>query len=79
MNGNLSTHEPKLASQEGLMPRIVSGVSGGSIVAGFLAIHSDAEILDHVFVPEIVERHPPHRWFPHWWQAHARGHKGLRS
>ena len=31
--------------QEGLMPKIVSGVSGGSIVAGFLAIHTDEEKL----------------------------------
>lgn len=54
--------------EEGLMPKIVSGVSGGSIVAGFLAIHTNEEILDHVFVPGIVRRHLPHRWFPHWWQ-----------
>ena len=26
------------------MPKIVSGVSGGSIVAGFLAIHTNEEI-----------------------------------
>ena len=28
------------------MPKIVSGVSGGSIVAGFLAIHTDEEKLN---------------------------------
>ncbi|CAE7904859.1 AKT1 [Symbiodinium microadriaticum] len=33
-----------VAVQEGLMPKIVSGVSGGSIVAGFLAIHTNEEI-----------------------------------
>ena len=32
--------------KEGLMPKIVSGVSGGSIVAGFLAIHTDEEKLN---------------------------------
>ena len=36
---------PKTCGQEGLMPKIVSGVSGGSIVAGFLAIHTDEEKL----------------------------------
>ena len=36
---------PKSCGQEGLMPKIVSGVSGGSIVAGFLAIHTDEEKL----------------------------------
>jgi len=54
--------------EEALMPQIVSGVSGGSIVAGFLAIHTDKELLSHVFVPSIVERHYPHRWFPPLWQ-----------
>ena len=35
--------------QEGLMPKIVSGVSGGSIVAGFLAIHTDEEKLGWIW------------------------------
>lgn len=35
--------------QEGLMPKIVSGVSGGSIVAGFLAIHTDEEKLGYAY------------------------------
>ncbi|CAE8595538.1 unnamed protein product [Polarella glacialis] len=53
--------------EEGLMPKIVSGVSGGSIVAALLAIHTDEELRDHVLVSTIVKRHLPHRWFPHWW------------
>eukprot|EP00434_Breviolum_minutum_P018590 symbB.v1.2.016398.t1/scaffold1247.1/size129121/6 len=69
--GSLAMHHMgvcRFLLEEGLMPKIVSGVSGGSIVAGFLAIHTDEEILKHVFVPEIPHRHAPHRWFPHWWQ-----------
>lgn len=69
--GSLAMHHMgvcRFLLEEGLMPKIVSGVSGGSIVAGFLAIHTDEEILKHVFVPDIVQRHVPHRWFPHWWQ-----------
>jgi len=69
--GSLAMHHMgvcRFLLEEGLMPKIVSGVSGGSIVAGFLAIHTDEEILKHVFVPEIPQRHAPHRWFPHWWQ-----------
>lgn len=54
--------------QQGLMPSVVSAVSGGSIVGAFLAIHTDEEILDHVFATDIVIRHPPHRWFPVWWK-----------
>eukprot|EP00928_Gymnodinium_smaydae_P046080 TRINITY_DN30674_c0_g1_i1.p1 TRINITY_DN30674_c0_g1~~TRINITY_DN30674_c0_g1_i1.p1 ORF type:complete len:697 (-),score=110.17 TRINITY_DN30674_c0_g1_i1:342-2432(-) len=54
--------------EEGLMPEVISGVSGGSIVAAFLAIHTDEELLQHVLVPEIVTRHLPCRWFPPLWQ-----------
>ncbi|CAK9034907.1 Patatin-like phospholipase domain-containing protein CIMG_04897 [Durusdinium trenchii] len=39
--------------QEGLMPKIVSGVSGGSIVAGFLAIHTDEEKLGYAYSHEL--------------------------
>mmetsp|Transcript_133123 Transcript_133123/g.259186 ORF Transcript_133123/g.259186 Transcript_133123/m.259186 type:complete len:714 (+) Transcript_133123:45-2186(+) len=54
--------------EEQLMPEVVSGVSGGAIVAAFLAIHSDEELLQHVFIPSIVVRHHPQRWFPPLWQ-----------
>lgn len=54
--------------EEQLMPEVVSGVSGGAIVAAFLAIHTDEELLKHVFVPNIVNRHHPRRWFPPLWQ-----------
>ncbi|CAJ1457410.1 unnamed protein product, partial [Effrenium voratum] len=69
--GSLAMHHMgvcRFLLEEGLMPKIVSGVSGGSIVAAFLAIHTDEEILSHVFVPGIPHRHLPHRWFPHWWK-----------
>lgn len=54
--------------EQGLMPEVISGVSGGSIIAAFLAIHTDEEIMQDMFVPDIVLRHPPHRWFPPWWR-----------
>lgn len=54
--------------EERILPEVISGVSGGSIVAAFLAIHTDEELLEGVFVPGIVARHAPHRWFPPWWQ-----------
>lgn len=69
--GSLAMHHMGLCRfllEEGLMPEIISGVSGGSIVAAFLAIHTDEELLKKVFVPDIVVRHRPHRWFPPWWQ-----------
>lgn len=53
--------------EEGLMPEVVSGVSGGAIVAAFLAIHTDEELLQHVLVPSVVVRHQ-RRWFPPLWQ-----------
>eukprot|EP00930_Biecheleria_cincta_P067151 TRINITY_DN5355_c0_g6_i1.p1 TRINITY_DN5355_c0_g6~~TRINITY_DN5355_c0_g6_i1.p1 ORF type:complete len:695 (-),score=120.85 TRINITY_DN5355_c0_g6_i1:214-2298(-) len=69
--GSLAMHHMgvcRFLLEEELMPRVISGVSGGAIVAGFLCMHTDEELLDHVLVPGIVTRHLPHRWFPHWWQ-----------
>jgi len=41
----------------GLMPRVVAGTSGGSIVAAMLALHTDDELLTSVLVPDIVNRY----------------------
>jgi len=65
--GSLAMHHMgvcRFLLEQGLMPEIISSVSGGSIVGAFLAIHHDEELLDHVLVPSIVNRHAPHRWFP---------------
>eukprot|EP00965_Chrysotila_dentata_P043336 1440469-Pleurochrysis_carterae.AAC.1 len=45
------------------LPRIVSGTSGGAIVAAHLALHTNAELLEHIIVPDISTRYPE-RWFP---------------
>ena len=45
------------------MPSIVTGTSGGAIIAGMLAISSDEEMLDKVIQPDIAVRYPE-RWFP---------------
>jgi hypothetical protein len=37
----------------GLLPRVISGSSGGSIVAGVLAIHTDVEMKNHVLHPGV--------------------------
>lgn len=49
--------------QAGLLPRVVSGTSGGSIVAAMLAAKTDDELWDTVLVPEVVTAHHK-RWFP---------------
>ena len=57
----------------GLMPEVVSGVSGGSIVAAMLATRTDQEMLDDVIQEDISTRYlsvaeggDGHnvRWFP---------------
>lgn len=45
------------------LPRVISGTSGGSIVAGVLAIYTDEELLTDILKPEIVTRYGC-RWFP---------------
>ncbi|KAL1515922.1 hypothetical protein AB1Y20_002536 [Prymnesium parvum] len=45
------------------LPMIVSGTSGGSIVAGVLAIHTNQEMLDDIITDDISTRFPE-RWFP---------------
>jgi predicted acylesterase/phospholipase RssA len=46
----------------GVMPRVVSGTSGGSIAAGMLARYTDAEMLDLVLQEDISNRYGV-RWF----------------
>ncbi len=41
----------------GCMPRVVSGTSGGSIIAGLLALHTNDEIVSDVFTPKLATRH----------------------
>ena len=48
--------------QAGVMPRIVSGTSGGSIVAAMLARYTDEEMLESILVPDISNRYGV-RWF----------------
>ena len=46
------------------LPTIISGTSGGAIVAGVLAIHTNEEMLSEIIQDDIAVRHAPHRWFP---------------
>ena len=48
--------------REKTMPRVVSGTSGGSIVAGMLARYKDEEMLDWVLKPNISNKYGV-RWF----------------
>lgn len=41
---------------EGLMPRVISGCSGGAIIAAFAAIYGDAECLERFLVPSVISR-----------------------
>ena len=38
----------KCLIEEGVMPGVVSGTSGGAICAGMLAIHTDEEMVDDI-------------------------------
>jgi len=49
--------------EQKLLPRVISGTSGGSIVAGFLAQRTDEELLRDVCVDTISTCLPEH-WFP---------------
>jgi TAG lipase/steryl ester hydrolase/phospholipase A2/LPA acyltransferase len=46
-----------------MLPRVISGTSGGAIVAGFLAQRTDAELLTEVCV-DTISTCLPERWFP---------------
>jgi len=50
--------------EAGTMPRIVSGTSGGAIVAGVLAVNTDQEMLSDIIQRDIAVRYLPDRWFP---------------
>lgn len=47
----------------GLLPRVISGTSGGSIIAAIMAVKTDEELMKEVFVPDIAVRYKE-RWFP---------------
>uniref|UniRef100_A0A0G4GA01 PNPLA domain-containing protein n=1 Tax=Chromera velia CCMP2878 TaxID=1169474 RepID=A0A0G4GA01_9ALVE len=53
----------KTLMEAGVMPRVISGCSGGSIVAGMLAWQDDAMFLKETAVPDISMRLGK-RWFP---------------
>lgn len=52
----------RLLIERGLMPRVISGTSGGSIVAGVLALHTDKEMLEEICTQDISNKHGV-RWF----------------
>ena len=43
--------------QHKVLPRVISGSSGGSIIAGMLAIYNDEELLKDHFVDDIAVRY----------------------
>ena len=49
--------------EQRMLPRVISGTSGGSIVAGFLAQRTDEELLRDVCV-DTISTCLPERWFP---------------
>ena len=65
----------KVLIEAELLPGVISGSSGGSIVAGMLACKTNEELLEHVLVDTISTVFPTHRWFPplfdqiaHFWK-----------
>ena len=60
----------------GLLPEVITGTSGGAIVAALLATRTDAE-LDALLVPAIADHITAcsegfTTWFPRWWRTGAR-------
>jgi len=49
----------KALLEHDLVPNVVSGTSGGSIVGGYLAIRTNEELLNEIIKPDIVDRHGP--------------------
>lgn len=48
--------------EQNCLPNIISGTSGGSIVAALVAIHSNDELLQ-IINEKISNLHLPHKWF----------------
>eukprot|EP00917_Polyrhabdina_sp_WS-2016_P016289 GHVP01035274.1.p1 GENE.GHVP01035274.1~~GHVP01035274.1.p1 ORF type:complete len:646 (+),score=117.15 GHVP01035274.1:6462-8399(+) len=61
----------KVLMENGLLPRVVSGTSGGSIVACKLAYSTDEELINEIIQPDISNRHGV-RWFPTLWKQAIR-------
>lgn len=60
----------------GLLPNIITGTSGGALVAGLLTTRTDEE-LKKLLVPALAYRinacsEPFSVWFPRWWRTGAR-------
>ncbi|KAJ1607062.1 signal peptide-containing and transmembrane domain-containing protein [Cryptosporidium canis] len=53
----------KVLLEQNIMPKIINGTSGGSIVAALLATKSDREILSEYIKPTVSNMHGQ-RWFP---------------
>ncbi|KAF7457099.1 hypothetical protein HWI79_2335 [Cryptosporidium felis] len=53
----------KVLLEQNIMPKIINGTSGGSIVAAILATKSNEEILSEYIKPTVSNMHG-HRWFP---------------
>ncbi|OII75923.1 patatin-like phospholipase family protein [Cryptosporidium andersoni] len=53
----------KVLMQQNIMPNIINGTSGGSIVAAILAITNNDEILKNYIQPTVSNMYG-HRWFP---------------
>ena len=56
----------KVLLEEGLLPQVVSGTSGGSIVAAFISMFPEEELL-RTIRPDLSNRHGV-RWFPPVWK-----------
>ena len=56
----------KVLLEEGLLPQVVSGTSGGSIVAAFISMFPEEELLKTI-KPDLSNRHDV-RWFPPVWK-----------
>lgn len=53
----------KVLLEQNIMPKIINGTSGGSIVAAILATKSNEEVLNEYIKPTVSNMHG-HRWFP---------------